>query len=369
MEKTAKTANFYDVKEDWGEVKKRWEAWWDFDIYDRPLICVTAPKKHPRVPPELEGFEYEENDFVRKWADIDYMTDKMLYEYYSTWYGGESVPVLKYGGSVGHALTFGCEPVFAKDTIWANALLPKDGGEYPEICFDENNRWWRKYCETVEKTAAASKQRYFSSAKLGNHAGDNFSICRGSEALLYDLIDNPRWVRDNLKYISDVLIGQFEALYELTPLTGLEGYANTVDCWSPKKTREYDTDFSCMISPEHFKDIFLPPLIETMHKDDHCIYHLDGITAMRSHLDTLLEVEDIDAFQWVPGDGHWEALQWVPLLQKIQARKKSVFCYVSEDAVIPVLKELRPEGLCICTSAASEDGARRLIESVERASR
>ena len=335
-------------------------------MYDRPLICAAAPKKNPRLPPELENFRYEEKDFVRKWAAIDYIAEKMLYEYYTTWYGGESVPVLKYGGSVGHALTFGCEPVFAKDTIWANPLPIKEGGEYPEIYFDENSFWWRKYRETVEKTAASSNRRYFCSAKLGNHAGDNFSICRGSEALLCDLIENPRWVKDNLKYITDALIYQFEKLDELTPLTGLEGYVNTVDCWSPEKTREYDTDFSCMISPEHFKEIFLPPLIETMQKDEHVIYHLDGMAAMRNHLGALLAVDEINAFQWVPGDGHWEPMQWIPLLQEMQAHKKAVWCYAPPDAVIPVMKRLKPEGLCICTNAATEDGARRLVDEVKR---
>ena len=358
--------NFYDVKGDWGEVKKRWEAWWAFEMHDRPLVCVTAPKKNPELPPELEGFEYEEKDFARKWTDIDYLTQKRLFEFYQTHYGGESVPVLSYGASVGHALTFGCEPIFARDTIWAKPLPVKEGAKYPELHFDENSYWWRKYQETVEKTAQSSGQRYFCSAKLGNQAGDNLSLCRGNENLLYDLAENPEWVRQSVKYVSDVLIGQFEALYKLTALTGLEGYVNTLACWSPGKTNEFDTDFSCMISPQDFKEIFLPPLIETMHTTEHRIYHLDGIMAMRNHLDTLLSVDELHAIQWVPGDGHWEPMQWVPLLKKIQAKKKSVWCAAPAGAVVPLIKELRGEGLCICTGAASEDEADRLIEDVEK---
>jgi len=360
--------DIYHIKEDWGEVKKRWEAWWDFDMHDRPLICVTAQKKDPGIPPELAGFQYEETDFERKWADIDYMIAKKLYDYYNIFYGGESVPVLSYGASVGHALTLGCEPVFAKDTIWARPLPVKTetGCDYPEIYFDENNYWWRKYLETIEKTAAASKQRYFCSPKLGNHAGDNFAICRGSEALLFDLIENPEWVKKNLKYISDVIIQQIKEMFKLTALTGLEGSVNTVACWSPKKTHEFDTDFSYMISPGHFKEIFLPPLIETMGIVGHRIYHLDGVMAMRNHLDALLAVDELHAIQWVPGDGNWEPMQWIPVLQKIQAHKKSVWCFAPADAVIPVLKELEPNGLCICTGAAAEDDAKRLIENVEK---
>jgi hypothetical protein len=83
-------------------------------------------------------------------------------------------------------------------------------------------------------------------------------------------------------------------------------------------------------------------------------------------LDTLLEVDELHAIQWVPGDGRWEPMQWIPLLKKIQAHKKSIFCYASADSVIPLIKELRGEGLCICTGTATEDDARRLIEDVER---
>ena len=358
--------NFYDVKEDWAGVKKRWEAWWNFDMHDRPLLQVTAAKNNPSPPPELEDFRYEETDLRRKWTDAGYIIAKTLHEFYRTYYGGESMPVLSHGWSVGHALPFGCEPNFAPDTIWTDTVPVKKGGEYPEIRFDQNNRWWRMILDATEKACRASRQRYFVMPMWGNHAGDNLSMCRGSENLLIDLIENPGWVKSALQHVTDSMIAQFDTLHGLTPLTGLEGSVNYVNCWSPKKTHGFDCDFSCMISPGMFKDVFLPPLIETMRTVDHRIYHLDGVEAALHHLDTLLEVEEIDAFQWVPGEGRMEIMQWVPLLQKMQARKKSVLCYTSPDAVIPLIKELRSEGLCICAGTRTEDDARRLIESVER---
>ena len=33
-----------EVNEDWGAVKLRFEAWWQGEIYDRPLFGVTAPR-------------------------------------------------------------------------------------------------------------------------------------------------------------------------------------------------------------------------------------------------------------------------------------------------------------------------------------
>ena len=73
---------FYDIKEDWDDVKKRWEAWWNFDLYDRPLLMVTAGKKDPVLSPELEDFKYELLDPERKYTDTGYMINKTLYEFY-----------------------------------------------------------------------------------------------------------------------------------------------------------------------------------------------------------------------------------------------------------------------------------------------
>ena len=33
-----------EIVEDWPHVKERWRAWWERDLYDRALICVTAQR-------------------------------------------------------------------------------------------------------------------------------------------------------------------------------------------------------------------------------------------------------------------------------------------------------------------------------------
>jgi len=358
--------NFYEMKSDWPEVKKRWEAWWNFELYDRPLLQITAPKSKVFIPAELRDFRYEETDFARKYTDPDYMTAKTLYEYYGTWFGGEALSVLSHGWSVGHALVMGCEPKYAPDTIWTDPLPVEAGRAYPEIRFDENNHWWQKILSMTRRVAQGSAQRYFVMPTWGNHAGDNLALCRGGEALLCDLIEDPDWVKNAVQTVSDAMLLQFEKLFELAALTGLEGTVNYVSCWSPKKTIAFDCDFSCMISPAQFRDIFLPPLLETMWTVDHCLYHLDGVAAMKTHLDTLLAVKEINAFQWLPGAGHEEIREWIPLLQKMQAHKKSIVCYARPEEVLPLLQELRGEGLCVCTRTDSEESGQKLLEAVAR---
>lgn len=356
--------NFYDVKEDWGEVKKRWTAWWNCEMYDRPLILISTPKKKPVLPPEIEAFRYDEDNLIRKWTDTEYMSNRTLHQFYNTYYGGESVPVFNHNWSVGHALVFGCKPNFAHDTIWTDPVT-SDGEERPEIRFEEDGYWWKWLVSATEDVARRSKQRYYVMPMWGNNAGDNLLMVRGTNNLLFDILEDPEWVKRSIKYISDSMIRQFNTLRPLSELTGLEGSVNYVGAWSPKKTMGFDCDLSCMISQELFKNIFLPPLIETMQTVDHCIYHLDGTGALHQ-LDSILAVKEVNAIQWVPGAGREPIMQWVDLVNKIQENKKAVLCYAEPECVIPFIKEVHSEGLCIQTYAESEDEARALIEKVER---
>jgi len=115
-----------------------------------------------------------------------------------------------------------------------------------------------------------------------------------------------------------------------------------------------------MLSPRQFEDLFLPPLVETMRAVDHRIYHLDGVVALH-HLDLLLSVPEIDAIQWVPGDGREDILQWIPLIRRIQRAGKSVLVYAAARDVPALLREVPARGLCIGTRCASEQEARELL--------
>jgi len=64
-----------------------------------------------------------------------------------------------------------------------------------------------------------------------------------------------------------------------------------------------------------------------MHTVDHRIYHLDGPGAIH-HLDTLLNLPELHAIQWVPGAGVTGGItQWVPLILRVQSKGKSIVVY------------------------------------------
>jgi hypothetical protein len=58
------------IVEDWPTVKKRWESWWECELYDRAIIYVTAPLATPRddIPPQKEL----NVDPKTQWTDANY---------------------------------------------------------------------------------------------------------------------------------------------------------------------------------------------------------------------------------------------------------------------------------------------------------
>ena len=346
------------IVEDWETVKKRWEAWWQCELYDRVMLQVTA-RRDGIIPAPLPQV-----DTRTWWTDVDYMIQRTLESVRTTYYGGESVPRFLHSWAAGHALYLGCEPHFQEDTVWVDpAPIGQDG--YPSFEGWRDSPWLAWMLECTKAETRASQGRYFPRPMWGNHAGDNLALMRGTETLLMDIALNPDWVKRAAKTASDIQIEVFDEIrrIESPEVSGVEGSIDYCGCWSSLKTLAFDCDVSCMISDEAFRELFLPPLVETMHTVDHRIYHLDGPVALH-HLDALLDLPELQAIQWVPGDGGGGVLEWIPLLQRIQSKGKGVQVYASPEEIEPLLREVSPEGLLIHTGCRTEREARLLVDRV-----
>lgn len=100
---------------------------------------------------------------------------------------------------------------------------------------------------------------------------------------------------------------------------------------------------------------------------DHSVFHLDGYGATR-HLDDLLAIPELNAIQWVPGDGAEPMPYWIPLLKRIQAGKKSIHISTRPEDVEILLENLNPEGLMINTYARSIEEAGYLVDMAAKLS-
>lgn len=354
------------IVEDWENVKQRFIAWWQGEIYDRPLIAVTAPRqaRAQASPESVSGAPIDKACLRAQWTDIAVMLHRQEQILESTYFGGEAIPLFFHNWSAGHSLYFGCQPHFTPDTVWVDPA-PVDADGYPILDGWQENPWWQWMQDNTLRAAQASRGRYFVMPMWGNHAGDNLGLIRGTEKLLEDTVYRRAWVKRVVKQLSDIQKTVFERLWQLVApsITGVEGSVNYVSCWSPERTLAFDCDLSCMISPRDFREIFLPPLLDTMQTVTHRIYHLDGWVALH-HLETLLSLTELHAIQWLPGAGREAIAQWIPLIQRVQAAGKSIAIYIQPEELPVVLGECRPEGLFINMACVSEEQARRVVEAV-----
>lgn len=347
-----------DINQDWDNVKKRWVAWWNQELYDRALVVVGSARDG--VMPQ----EQQEVDLETYWTDVDGMIRRTLETVRTTYYGGEYLPIFSHLWAVGHAVLFGCKPHYRPDTIWVDPAPVGDDG-FPNLDGWRDSPWWDWMLRSTSAAAQACRGRYFIWTGWGNHAGDTLALVRGTEQFLMDIATNPEWVKSAVKKMSDILIEVFEELWNLASaqVTGVEGSLNYVSNWSPGRTMGFDCDMACMVSPETFEEIFLPPLQETMRLADHRMWHLDGIGNFK-HLDALLEVSQLHAVQIGPGDGNPGVLHWIHLIRRIQAKGKSVIVSVAPSEIQPLMEQVQPEGLCIGTWAGSEAEAREIVDLV-----
>jgi hypothetical protein len=83
----------------------------------------------------------------------------------------------------------------------------------------------------------------------------------------------------------------------------------------------------------------------------------------------LLALPELHAIQWVPGAGHEEVKQWIPLIRHIQDNGKGVQVLCQPEEVEFLMTQIRHEGLCLNTHCETEREAIALVDLVYRLSK
>ena len=96
---------------------------------------------------------------------------------------------------------------------------------------------------------------------------------------------------------------------------------------------------------------------------DRTVYHLDGPGALR-HLDTLLDIGQLDAIQFVYGDGAKPASRWMHVFKRIQAGGKNLHITIEPREVDTFMENLRPEGVMLQMEASSVEEADAVLKKI-----
>jgi 5-methyltetrahydrofolate--homocysteine methyltransferase len=403
-----------EYKTDWEETKIRYLAWWAHEDIGRPLISVTAPRVDISDEPSSKskiynrydintlklsrmGFEpnilskpvgiserYTKDSILDKskpldpdgilnyWIDLDYIAARNYYTMEHTFYGGEAFPVWTtvwpYPYHMSVPFFLGCPIDLGWYAGWLNPIVAGNGLEDVfKLKIDKTDNWWQFTLKALRRAAGESAGRCIPSIGAIGGCGDTLAALRGTERLLFDVIERPEEVIAAENYLMDMWFDVYEEFYNILHDVS-EGSTCFFELWSPGKFYAVHNDFAYMISPKMFCDIFLPIIERQTAFLDHSIYHVDG-EGNFAHVPALCELPNLQTLQIGPGEGKPSALHYMDILKYVQNKKKNLWIHLLPEEIEAALANLSTKGLFINTYCNTEKEARDLLGNIGRWSR
>ena len=353
-------------KPNFSETKTYFEAFWQKEVIDRPVVCVTAPKKGA-VP---TGHDFFNVNLLKAKSNLPYFETLLnSYDQYvqTISFLGESIPFVTFDfGPDTYASFFGAK-MYASDTVATTWVEPTvtDWAAFtgqPDLSEDG---MYMNYLKMLEFATRFSEGKFLIGCPDSHSNLDTISALRGPQDMCFDLMDYPDEVERTLRQVQ----GFYRQFFDDTIRVGQMAERGSIG-WCPQyssgRFATVQCDAICLISPEQSRRFVIPHLIDECSVHDHVTYHYDGKEAL-PHLDQILGIEGIDVIQWVPGDGAPRTIEWMELLHKIQAAGKGLWIYDwTVDEIKSRFKELKPEGLCFSVHASSEEEAEELLEFLKK---
>jgi hypothetical protein len=354
--------DFIEHIPDWHERIARQDAFWQREIVGRPVVCLSLPKPGRPNPAAAAWPHAALRD---RWMDAQFVAECALAEATNREYFGDALPTAwpNLGPDLFAAL-LGCELEFAQDTSWSVPCL-KSWADAAKVSFSEDGFYWKKLLEMTDALLEIGKGKFYTGLTDMHPGGDAIAALRGPEQLNLDLTEALGEVKALLARVNAIFSQIYGFYYEKLIGAG-QAITNWCGIVSTRKWHVVSNDFSCMISPAMFDDVFLPGIIEECRQLEASIYHLDGPGAL-PHLDSLLRIEALDAIQWVPGAGHGRASDWLAVYKKCQAAGKGLQLTLEPDEVDLLMENLRPEGLWIwLDGVADREQADAIIKKLHK---
>ena len=350
--------------EDWEKKQKKFLEFWSRENHDRPLLCITAPKKGGEQPPVSQHATLKE-----RWMDTEYVLKQANWKMQNTCYVGESFPAFNPDlGPDFFAACYGTEINFGENTSWAVPWLTDEQiEEFQGFVMDKTNEYYKKMLELTNAAVEDGKDKYFVGITDLHPGGDALVSMRGPQTLCFDTLDYPEFIQAGVMNLLPGFQEIYEELYQITTRYQ-KGSTCWMGIWHPKRWYPVSCDFSCMISEDMYEELFVGEIEKEIEYLDASMYHLDGPDALK-HLDRLLKIPSLNGIQWVYGAGNPTASHWIPEIKKIQDAGKCVQIGVMPEELEIMLKELRPEGLMYMIDARSEEEAKDLLKMAEKWSR
>jgi len=354
----------FTFKTDWELIRHRYEAWWERAPLERPIVRITAP----RYMPDITAPPADTQALLAWYTDPAIVLPRLEAQVDATHYTGDAFPwvdPMSQSLAAIQAAYLGAPYRIDPHTLtgWADPII-SNWQVFPGLAVDPGNFWWQATQRLLADASLRSQGRYMISIPDLQGGGEILALLRGSEALAYDLVDQPEVILPAVDAINRAWLEYFKACYAIIH-RWQPGYVDWLGIWSDLPAVTVECDYALMVSPRMFARYFLPGVAQQVSMVARSVFHLDGPGAI-PHLDNLLSLPDLRAIQWVPTPDRPSPLQWIPLLRRIQAGGKGVVVACSSQEVLPLLQALNPEDVILTTTCATPVDADALLSSINQ---
>jgi hypothetical protein len=350
-------------KENWEQTQEHYRRWWrqagpiltlsGLPLLEEPRDCTPFPPK-PRTAQERHT---DPHWFA--WNERLSLAQQRL--------PADNLPIVHTDlGCVQLAAYFGAEPEFDDRTVWYSDRTGHPD-EYPALIVTKTEPWWRAYRQIMETAYEISQGDYLVGMPAFGSNLDVLAELRGTQNLLYDLVDRPGWVHQKLEEVNQAFFVAYDDYYAHIQLSDGSSAYTYFHLWGPGKVSQVQCDLAAMISPAMFEEFVVPALRRQCAWLDHSLFHLDGPSCI-CHLDHLLAIPELDAVQWTPGAGQPGAgdPQWYDLYRRILDAHKSVqILGASVQEAVRVLDTIGSDGVYLSVNVERETEAEEMIALVD----
>ncbi len=318
-------------KSDWPVARERMADWFAGRLEGRPLMSIEVLRDGVAggVPEMLRirstYYQYRSAELLSARYRHYCETHRFL---------AESFPNLDANFGPGSLAAYlGSPLVFRPESVWFDRVV-EDWSSWPVIQPLPDDPQWLEHYRLIQDCQRLAVGDWLVTIPDLVENLDTLASLRGTEELLFDLIDQPEEIERRLRELDDVYFYYYDRFFDIVHDTAGGSAFTAFRIWGPGRCAKLQCDFSAMIGPDLFRRFVQPSLARQSARLDQVIYHLDGPDAIK-HLPALLEIEGIDAIQWTPGDPNPDGTdeRWYPLYEAVLAAGKRLWIPVADGGI------------------------------------
>ncbi len=348
-------------KENWEETKERYINWWNGKGF---LISMWEHIQKEGKPHDEVRKPSPAKDHEQFWFDPLWRSEYLHYQLSVSSFKADILPVANtHLGPGSLSAILGASLQAGENTIWIKPCNHLSD----EIVFDTENKWWQLHLNLIDACCKKAQGKYLVGCPDLAEGLDTLAGLRGTDSVLTDMLLQPELLHQQLRQVNEIYFRVFDEIYNKIQVDGGMAFCY-FSLWAPGKVSKLQCDISVMISEDDFITFALPYLHEQCKKIEYTLYHLDGVDAIR-HLDAILEIPELKAVQWTPGEGQPQGGNpvWYNMYRKILTKGKRVMpCWVEVNELEPLLDNVGTEGLHILMHFKTEKDIDQAMNIAEK---